>query len=74
MVSLSFLLALQRCAPAPYYVLDEIDAALDPIYIPRIIDLIVRESHKAQFFISTFKEAMSIFPDDVANYYLVEGR
>ena len=42
LVSLSFLLALQRCCPAPYYVLDEVDAALDPVYLPRIVELIAR--------------------------------
>lgn len=38
------LMALQRCQPAPFYVLDEVDSALDPQYLRRIVDLIRTES------------------------------
>ena len=31
-VALTFILALQRCDPAPFYLFDEVDAALDPDY------------------------------------------
>ena len=70
------LLALQKCEPAPFYVLDEIDAALDPIYLERIVSLIRQESSRSQYFISSFKQEMLDFPEDICNYYLVsmEGR
>lgn len=33
-------MALQKCEPAPLYILDEIDAALDSVYLDRIVRLI----------------------------------
>ena len=35
-IAISMILALQRCEPAPFYVLDEVDSALDPVYIQKI--------------------------------------
>ncbi len=32
MVALTLIFAIQRCDPAPFYLFDEIDAALDPQY------------------------------------------
>lgn len=31
-VALTLIFAIQRCDPAPFYLFDEIDAALDPQY------------------------------------------
>ena len=31
-VALCFILALQRCDPFPFYLFDEVDAAMDPMY------------------------------------------
>lgn len=69
------ILALQRCEPAPFYVLDEIDSALDPVYIQKIAELLSRESqrNRCQYFISSFKEDMMGFPEEICNYYLVSG-
>lgn len=72
-VAVSLLMALQKCEPAPYYILDEIDAALDPVYLRRIVELIMRESNTSQYFISTFKKEMLNFPEEICNYYLVEN-
>ena len=41
-VALTFILALQRCDPAPFYLFDEVDAALDPDYrgaVARVIQV-----------------------------------
>ena len=43
-IAVCMLLALQKCEPAPLYILDEIDAALDPYYLDRIVRLIEKES------------------------------
>ena len=32
LVALALIFAIQRCDPAPFYLFDEIDAALDPQY------------------------------------------
>lgn len=41
-IAISMILALQRCEPAPFYVLDEIDSALDPGYVQKIAQLLAR--------------------------------
>lgn len=65
------LMALQKCQPAPFYVLDEVDAALDPVYLQRIVEFIRNESTNSQYFISSFKQEMLEFPEEICNYYLV---
>lgn len=35
LVALALIFAIQRCDPAPFYLFDEIDAALDPQYRQR---------------------------------------
>ena len=39
-VALAFILAIQRCDPAPFYLFDEVDAALDPEFRASIANLI----------------------------------
>ena len=41
-IAVCLLMALQKCEPSPFYILDEIDAALDPVYLDRIVRLIER--------------------------------
>lgn len=41
-VAISIILALQRCESAPFYVLDEIDSALDSVYVQKIAELLAR--------------------------------
>ena len=39
-VALAFILALQKCDPAPFYLFDEVDAALDPDYREAVATII----------------------------------
>ena len=39
-VALTFILAIQKCDPAPFYLFDEVDAALDPEFRAAIANLI----------------------------------
>ena len=39
-VALTFILAIQKCDPAPFYLFDEVDAALDPKFRAAIANLI----------------------------------
>ena len=39
-VALAFILALQKCDPAPFYLFDEVDAALDPDYRDAVATII----------------------------------
>ncbi|KRX01371.1 SMCs flexible hinge [Pseudocohnilembus persalinus] len=54
-VAIALIFALQKIDPAPFYVFDEIDAALDTNYRQKIIQIIQENSKKAQYLISTFK-------------------
>jgi structural maintenance of chromosome 3 (chondroitin sulfate proteoglycan 6) len=64
---LAFIFAIQRCDPAPFYLFDEIDAALDERYRKEVANLIwkhstqkiePKEEKDTQFIIATFKPEM----------------
>ena len=40
-VALALIFAIQRCDPAPFYLFDEIDAALDPQYRTAVGSILV---------------------------------
>lgn len=58
LVALALIFAIQRCDPAPFYLFDEIDAALDPQYRTTVANMIAEQSsdehNPAQFIITTF--------------------
>ncbi|MCX8179379.1 MAG: AAA family ATPase [Candidatus Aenigmarchaeota archaeon] len=47
--ALAFLLAVQMYKPAPFYVLDEVDAFLDKLNTKKVIDMIRKQSKDHQF-------------------------
>ncbi|MDD5416676.1 MAG: AAA family ATPase, partial [Candidatus Aenigmarchaeota archaeon] len=51
LTALAFLFAIQQFSPAPFYVLDEIDAALDKPNTKKITELIKKYSNKAEFLV-----------------------
>ncbi|CCW60184.1 unnamed protein product [Phytomonas sp. EM1] len=55
LVALTFIFAIQRCDPAPFYLFDEIDAALDAEYRTAVANMIQKQSEECQFIIATFK-------------------
>lgn len=58
LVALALIFAIQRCDPAPFYLFDEIDAALDPQYRTTVSRMLGRQAHDsnnpAQFIVTTF--------------------
>lgn len=54
-VALALLFAIQRCDPAPFYILDEADQNLDEMYRTALAEMIRRMSAKAQFITTTFR-------------------
>mmetsp|Transcript_28840 Transcript_28840/g.68905 ORF Transcript_28840/g.68905 Transcript_28840/m.68905 type:complete len:185 (-) Transcript_28840:128-682(-) len=58
MVALTLIFAIQRCDPAPFYLFDEIDAALDSQYrttVARMLEKQVEDGRNpAQFIVTTF--------------------
>eukprot|EP01113_Clastostelium_recurvatum_P006207 TRINITY_DN12815_c0_g1_i1.p1 TRINITY_DN12815_c0_g1~~TRINITY_DN12815_c0_g1_i1.p1 ORF type:complete len:531 (-),score=199.54 TRINITY_DN12815_c0_g1_i1:106-1698(-) len=55
LVALALIFAIQRADPAPFYLFDEIDSALDPNYRKAVADMIKAQSKHAQFIMTTFK-------------------
>lgn len=53
-VALSLIFAIQRCDPSPFYLLDEIDAALDPVHRTAVANMIREQSKTTQFIATTF--------------------
>mmetsp|Transcript_29038 Transcript_29038/g.66771 ORF Transcript_29038/g.66771 Transcript_29038/m.66771 type:complete len:1201 (-) Transcript_29038:82-3684(-) len=54
-VALALIFAIQRLEPAPFYLFDEIDAALDTQYRTSVARLIARDAKQAQMVITTFR-------------------
>jgi chromosome segregation protein len=54
--ALSFLFALFLARPCPFYVLDEVEAALDDTNIVRFVDLLRRYADRAQFIVITHQK------------------
>merc|ERR1712196_89859 len=59
LVALTIIFAIQRCDPAPFYLFDEIDQALDSTYRAAVAALIQRQTNSstnpAQFITTTFR-------------------
>ena len=65
----ALIFALSTIEPPPFYILDEIDAALDPNYRVNLANLIKELSKTNQFIISTFKPELIDVAD---NIYMVK--
>jgi len=59
LVAMALIFAIQRCDPAPFYLFDELDQALDSTYRAAVAKLIERQSNDkenpTQFIVSTFR-------------------
>jgi structural maintenance of chromosome 3 (chondroitin sulfate proteoglycan 6) len=59
LVALALIFAIQRCDPAPFYIFDELDQALDSTYRQAVANLIQRQANNVdnptQFITSTFR-------------------
>ncbi|MCS7123857.1 MAG: chromosome segregation protein SMC [Candidatus Bathyarchaeota archaeon] len=56
--AVAFLFAIKDFTPAAFYIMDEVDAHLDPFHVSKLADLLLEESEKAQFIIITLKAEM----------------
>ena len=56
MTALAFLFAVFLARPCPFYVLDEVEAALDDLNITRFLDLLEAYNHHAQFIVVTHQK------------------
>ncbi|VDN35744.1 unnamed protein product [Dibothriocephalus latus] len=73
LVALTLIFAIQKCDPAPFYLFDEIDAALDAQYRVAVADMIRDLKSEAHMFYSlqvshiecvTKEEALDFVEDD----------
>ena len=58
LTALSFLFALQRFRPSPFYALDEVDSFLDGVNVERLAGLIARQADEAQFMVVSHRRPM----------------
>lgn len=66
-VALALIFAIQRCDPAPFYLFDEIDAALDAAHRSAVARLVAREAGDkgVQFIATTFRPELVAVTDKV---------
>jgi len=56
LTALAFLFAVQKYKPAPFYILDEVDAFLDKVNTKKVVEMIKKLSEKEQFIIITHND------------------
>ena len=56
LVALAFMFAVFLARPCPFYILDEVEAALDDLNIDRFLHLVRRYSDRAQFIVVTHQK------------------
>jgi len=56
LTALAFLFAVFLAKPCPFYILDEVEAALDDLNIDRFLQLLTRFSDRAQFIVVTHQK------------------
>ncbi|KAL0437109.1 UNVERIFIED_CONTAM: Structural maintenance of chromosomes protein 3 [Sesamum radiatum] len=66
-VALALIFSIQRCDPAPFYLFDEIDAALDPQYRTAVGNMVRRLADMAntQFITTTFRPELVKVADKI---------
>lgn len=73
LLALSLILALLKVKPAPVYILDEVDAALDLSHTQNIGSMIRTQFPTSQFIIVSLKEGMFSHADVLFRTRVVEG-
>ena len=58
LTALALVLAIQRYMPAPFYALDEVDAPLDILNVPKLANIIKEQSKNTQFVVVSHRDDM----------------
>ena len=58
MTALAFIFAVQEHAPAPFYILDEVDAALDKKNSEKLAELIASYAHRSQYILISHNDGL----------------
>jgi chromosome segregation protein len=72
-VAVAFIFAIQSLSPASFYVLDEIDAHLDPYYAERLADLLKKQARNSQFIIVTLRDVLIDRAEKLFGLYVQNG-
>ncbi|MEM5791003.1 MAG: AAA family ATPase, partial [Candidatus Aenigmatarchaeota archaeon] len=73
LTALAFIFAIQEYRPAPFYVLDEIDAALDKENTRKVVEFIREMSKKAQFIVITHNDETIKYGDTIYGVTMENG-
>jgi len=73
MTSLAFLFAIMQHYSAPFYVLDEVDAALDKVNTRKIAALLDNYAQKTQFLVISHNDITTSYADRVLGITMHEG-
>lgn len=73
LVALMFVFALQMFKPAPFYILDEVDAALDKTNSKNLADLVNGMSKESQFIMVSHNDTVMANADSVIGVTKVDG-
>jgi len=73
LTALAFLFAIQEYKPAPFYILDEIDAALDKENSKKVATLLKELSKEAQFIVITHNDTTILYGDRVYGCTMDQG-
>jgi chromosome segregation ATPase len=77
LLSLTLIFAIQRALPAPFYLFDEVDAALDDKYrdaVARLINRYASGPNGAQVILTTFKPELLVGSDLILEVSAKDGR
>ena len=72
-IALAFVFAIQRYKPAPFYLLDEIDAHLDDANVKRVADLIKEAARESQFIVITHRDVMMANAERIIGVSMRDG-
>lgn len=73
MTALAFLFAIQQHKPAPFYILDEVDAPLDKINTKKLVNMIEKYSTDVQFVVITHNDNTIARADKVFGVSMQDG-
>lgn len=73
LTAFTFLFAIQRYRPSPFYILDEADATLDKTNTKKVAGLIRRQSQMAQFIVISHNDALVREADRVYGVSMEDG-
>ena len=58
LAALSFVFAIQKNSPAPFYALDEVDKDLDPLNVDKLSKMVSSQAKETQFIVISHKPSM----------------